>query len=86
MRADSWAIREASMSQARPLLLACIGILAAMAASAAHAEPTLPEKVQATLQTWLAERAPVEKVTGIAAYVSLGDPGRCCHVNPHRAH
>ena len=26
-------------------------------------------------KTWLAERAPVEKATGIAAYVSFGDPG-----------
>jgi D-alanyl-D-alanine carboxypeptidase len=46
-----------------------------MVAFAAHAEPTLPEKVQTTLQTSLAERAPIEKVTGVAAYVSLGDPG-----------
>src|ERR1700736_2776282 len=39
------------------------------------AEPRLPEKVQAALESWLAERAPVEKATGIAAYVSFGDPG-----------
>jgi D-alanyl-D-alanine carboxypeptidase len=32
-------------------------------------------RVQAALDAWLAERAPVEGVTGIAAYVSLGDPG-----------
>lgn len=51
------------------------GITLSMAAFAAKAEPSLPEKVQGALQTWLAERAPVEKVTGIAAYISLGDPG-----------
>ncbi len=32
-------------------------------------------QIQAVLEAWLAERAPVEGVTGIAAYVSLGDPG-----------
>jgi len=41
----------------------------------AGAEPRLPEKVQAVLESWLTERAPVEKATGIAAYVSFGDPG-----------
>jgi len=39
------------------------------------AEPRLPEKVQAALESWLAERAPIEKATGIAGYVSFGDPG-----------
>jgi D-alanyl-D-alanine carboxypeptidase len=41
----------------------------------AGAEPRLPEKVQVVLESWLTERAPVEKATGIAAYVSFGDPG-----------
>jgi len=41
----------------------------------AGAEPRLPEKVQAVLESWLTERTPVEKATGIAAYVSFGDPG-----------
>ena len=41
----------------------------------ASAAPGQPEKVQAALEKWLAERAPIEKVTGIAAYVSFGDPG-----------
>lgn len=40
-----------------------------------QAEPRVPEKVQGALQSWLAARAPVEKMTGIAAYVSFGDPG-----------
>jgi D-alanyl-D-alanine carboxypeptidase len=41
----------------------------------ANAEQRLPGKVQAALEHWLAERAPVEKATGISAYVSFGDPG-----------
>jgi D-alanyl-D-alanine carboxypeptidase len=49
-----------------------LGLLAAFDASA---EPGQAEKVQAALENWLVERAPIEKVTGIAAYVSFGDPG-----------
>jgi D-alanyl-D-alanine carboxypeptidase len=49
--------------------------LALLAAPDAQAEPTLTEKIQTTLETWVAERAPVEKITGIAAYISFGDPG-----------
>jgi D-alanyl-D-alanine carboxypeptidase len=43
---------------------------AAMAAGA-----TQVERVQAALDTWLAARAPIEKVTGIAAYISFGAAG-----------
>ncbi|MDW6022980.1 serine hydrolase domain-containing protein [Mesorhizobium sp. BAC0120] len=39
------------------------------------AEPTQVEKVQATLNEWLAGRGPIEKVTGVAAYISFGDAG-----------
>ena len=63
------------MACARALLSACIGIIASILAFGAEAEPSSPEKVQAALERWLAERAPLEKVTGIAAYLSLGDPG-----------
>jgi len=54
--------------------------LALFAASASAAEPakaeqTQVEKVQAALDAWLAARAPVEKVTGIAAYISFGPAG-----------
>jgi D-alanyl-D-alanine carboxypeptidase len=38
-------------------------------------EPTQVERVQAALDAWLAARAPVEKVTGIAAYISFGNAG-----------
>ncbi len=63
------------MAKARALLSVCIGITGLMIAFDAGAEPSRPEKVQAALDSWLAERAPLEKVTGIAAYISLGDPG-----------
>jgi D-alanyl-D-alanine carboxypeptidase len=63
------------MAKARDLLSVCIGITGLMIAFDAGAEPSRPEKVQAVLEAWLADRAPVEKVTGIAAYISLGDPG-----------
>ncbi|HET9348182.1 MAG TPA: serine hydrolase [Arthrobacter sp.] len=39
------------------------------------AEPTQVERVQAALDAWLAARAPLEKVTGIAAYISFGAAG-----------
>jgi D-alanyl-D-alanine carboxypeptidase len=39
------------------------------------AEPTQVERVQAALDAWLAARAPIEKVTGIAAYISFGAAG-----------
>jgi D-alanyl-D-alanine carboxypeptidase len=38
-------------------------------------ELTQVERVQAALDTWLAARAPIEKVTGIAAYISFGAAG-----------
>src|SRR5512143_4156159 len=45
------------------------------ATAAAPAEPTQVERVQAALDAWLAAQAPLEKVTGIAAYISFGDTG-----------
>ena len=50
--------------------------LAVFAATAFAAEPSEVGKVQAALDAWLAARAPIEKVTGIAAYISLALPGR----------
>ena len=53
------------------------GLALALLVAAAHAQP-LPgqaARVQAALDGWLADRAPVEKVTGIAAYVSFASPG-----------
>jgi D-alanyl-D-alanine carboxypeptidase len=43
--------------------------------AASAAEQTQVQKVQAALDDWLAKQAPLEKVTGIAAYVSFGDTG-----------
>lgn len=37
--------------------------------------PTQAEKVQEALDGWLAARAPIEKVTGIATYISFGATG-----------
>ena len=59
----------------RVIIVSTAVAMALAAAVDARAEPRLPEKVQAALESWLAERAPVEKATGIAAYVSFGDPG-----------
>ena len=39
------------------------------------AELTHVEKVQGALDAWLATRAPIEKATGVAAYISFGDAG-----------
>ena len=49
--------------------------LAVSAATAFAAEPSEVGKVQAALDAWLAARAPIEKVTGIAAYISFGATG-----------
>lgn len=55
---------------------AFVGIALALAgAPAARAEASQAERIQAALEKWVAERGPVEKITGIAAYVSFGDPG-----------
>ncbi|MGH6824978.1 serine hydrolase domain-containing protein [Methyloceanibacter sp.] len=55
------------------LLAGAVAVVHATAALAA--EPTQVERVQAALDAWLAARAPIEKVTGIAAYISFGAAG-----------
>ena len=47
----------------------------ALAVPVARAETSEAEQIQAALESWVAERASAEKVTGVAAYVSFGDPG-----------
>ena len=59
----------------RAILLPALALLAFLAAAGAEANPDQAARVQAALDGWLADRAPVEKVTGIAAYVSFGHPG-----------
>ena len=51
------------------------GVLLLAGAALAEDAATQAERVQAALDTWLAERAKPEGVTGIAAYVSLATPG-----------
>jgi D-alanyl-D-alanine carboxypeptidase len=51
------------------------GLVLFVVPAASRAEPTEVEKVQAALDAWLQAQAPVEKVTGIAAYISFGDTG-----------
>ena len=56
--------------------LAIIGLgMALLGVPVANADLSPAQQIQAALQAWLDERAPEEKVTGIAAYVSFGDPG-----------
>ena len=50
-------------------------VVIVFAPAALAAQPTEVERVQASLDAWLAARAPVEKVTGIAAYISFGAAG-----------
>jgi D-alanyl-D-alanine carboxypeptidase len=50
----------------RVIVMSTVVAVACVAAVGAKAEPRLSEKVQAALESWLAERAPVEKATGIA--------------------
>jgi D-alanyl-D-alanine carboxypeptidase len=58
------------------ILSVLVGASLAMVATVSlAAESTQVEKVQAALKTWLAARAPIEKVTGIAAYISFGGAG-----------
>lgn len=49
--------------------------LLVMTPAASRAEPGTIGQVQATLDNWLAKQGPLEKVTGIAAYISFGDAG-----------
>jgi D-alanyl-D-alanine carboxypeptidase len=60
----------------RRLIGALAGACAALLGTASvAAEPTQVERVQAALDSWLAARAPIEKITGVAAYISFGAAG-----------
>jgi D-alanyl-D-alanine carboxypeptidase len=50
-------------------------VVAVLATPAWSAQPTQVERIQAALDAWLGARAPIEKVTGIAAYISFGATG-----------
>jgi D-alanyl-D-alanine carboxypeptidase len=51
------------------------GVLLFAGSALAQSDAGQTARVQAALGGWLAERAEIEGVTGIAAYVSLADPG-----------
>ena len=51
-------------------------VMAVLATTVSAAEPTQVERVQAAIDAWFAARAPIEKVTGIAAHISFGAAGR----------
>lgn len=56
--------------------LACTALASsAKGATGTQVEMTRTARIQAALETWVAERAPVEGITGITAYISFGDPG-----------
>jgi D-alanyl-D-alanine carboxypeptidase len=58
------------------IVMFLVGAVAAVLATpGSSAEPTQVERVQAALDAWLTARAPIEKVTGIAAYISFGAAG-----------
>jgi D-alanyl-D-alanine carboxypeptidase len=60
----------------RGLIAALAGACAALLGTASFAaEPAQVERVQAALDEWLAARAPIEKVTGAATYISFGAAG-----------
>ena len=66
--------RRSAMKKRLVAALAGAGIVV-LASAASAAEATQVERVQAALDAWLADRAPIEKVTGIAAYISFGAAG-----------
>jgi len=68
------AALESDMKSGFVAILAAAG-LAILTTSASAAEQTQVERVQAALNAWVAARAPVEKVTGVAAYISFGNAG-----------
>src|SRR6478735_8741766 len=56
-------------------MVAAGAVMAVLATTALAAEPTQVERVQAAIDAWFALRAPIEKITGIAAYISFGGTG-----------
>ena len=63
------------MELARCRGLAAAIVLFVTGTAFAGETPTQTQRVQKALDAWLAERSPLEGVTGIAAYVSLGASG-----------
>ena len=63
------------MARVRNVLVSIALCLTLLAAPHARAEPSLTARIQTALETWVTQRAPAEKITGIAAYISFADPG-----------
>jgi D-alanyl-D-alanine carboxypeptidase len=61
-------------SRSGSALVAAI-VMAFLTTSAARPATSRTAAIQAALESWLAARAAPEKVTGVAAYISFGDPG-----------
>jgi D-alanyl-D-alanine carboxypeptidase len=59
--------------QSKHLAFVTLGLV--LSAPVARAQENQAEKIQTALESWVAERAPAEAITGAAAYVSFGDPG-----------
>jgi D-alanyl-D-alanine carboxypeptidase len=51
-----------------------VATLALVTSITACAEAGLTTRIQNALETWVVERSSPEKITGIAAYLSFGDP------------
>jgi D-alanyl-D-alanine carboxypeptidase len=63
------------MSPGRNLTLMAFLGLALLVGASAQAQDARTARIQSALEKWVAERAPVEKITGVGAYISFGDPG-----------
>jgi len=63
------------MSIVRHLALTAFLAVALQVAASARAQDARTARIQSALEKWVAERAPIEKITGVAAYISFGDPG-----------
>jgi len=68
-------LKRRAMLNARCIALAAATGLMVLTAPSAKADPPAIAKIQAAMDTWLANRKPTEKVTGVAAYISFGDAG-----------
>jgi D-alanyl-D-alanine carboxypeptidase len=63
------------MSLGRYLALMVFLGPALLVGASAQAQDARTARIQSALERWVAERAPVENITGVAAYISFGDPG-----------
>lgn len=55
--------------------LTVLGLALSLASAPTAKAESQARRIQTALEKWVADRAPAEKIAGIAAYVSFGDPG-----------